>query len=66
MKIIQSLVEQIGGELRMGSGDNGRGARFTVTFRFSMSGVEELNSPTQPELELDGIENEKSYPTSPR
>ena len=30
MKIIRSLVEQIGGELRIGRGDGGRGARFTV------------------------------------
>ena len=39
MKIIQSLVEQIGGELHIASGDNGRGARFTVTFCSSMPGM---------------------------
>ena len=33
MKIIQSLVKQIGGALHIINGDNGRGARFTVTFR---------------------------------
>ena len=32
MKIVQSLVKQIGGELHILPGDNGRGARFTVTF----------------------------------
>jgi two-component system, sensor histidine kinase PdtaS len=32
MKIIRSLVRQIGGELRMGPGDGGEGARFTVLF----------------------------------
>ena len=32
MKIIRSLVKQIGGELRIGRGDNNQGARFTVLF----------------------------------
>ena len=32
MKIVLSLVEQIGGELHVLPGDNGRGARFRVTF----------------------------------
>ena len=32
MKIVLSLVKQIGGELHILPGDNGRGARFTVTF----------------------------------
>jgi two-component sensor histidine kinase len=32
MKIVQSLVRQIGGELRILPGDNGRGARVTVKF----------------------------------
>ena len=32
MKIIQSFVRQIGGELRIGRGDDGSGARFTVVF----------------------------------
>ncbi len=32
IKIIRSLVRQIGGELRMGPGDGGKGARFTVLF----------------------------------
>jgi two-component sensor histidine kinase len=32
MKIIGSLVRQIGGELQFASGENGRGAAFTVTF----------------------------------
>ncbi len=32
MKIIQSFARQIGGELRIGRGDDGRGARFTVLF----------------------------------
>lgn len=32
MKIIQSLVKQIGGELQTGRGDNDSGARFTVLF----------------------------------
>jgi two-component sensor histidine kinase len=33
MKIVQSLVKQIGGALHILPGDDGRGARFTVTFR---------------------------------
>ena len=32
MKIIQSFVGQIDGELRIGRGDDGLGARFTVLF----------------------------------
>jgi two-component sensor histidine kinase len=32
MKIIRSLVKQIGGELHIAHGKNGRGARFRVTF----------------------------------
>ena len=32
MKIIRSLVKQIGGELRIGQGDKNQGARFTVLF----------------------------------
>jgi two-component sensor histidine kinase len=32
MKIIQSFARQIGGELRIGRGDDGRGARFSVLF----------------------------------
>ena len=32
MKIIRALVDQIGGELRIGCGDGGRGTRFTVLF----------------------------------
>jgi len=33
MKIVGSLVKQIGGELQIAAGKNGRGATFTVTFR---------------------------------
>jgi two-component system, sensor histidine kinase PdtaS len=32
MKIIRSFTQQIGGELRIGRGDDGQGARFTVRF----------------------------------
>jgi two-component system, sensor histidine kinase PdtaS len=32
MRIIRSLVERIGGELRIGRGDSNQGARFTVLF----------------------------------
>jgi two-component sensor histidine kinase len=32
MRIIQSFTRQIGGELRIGRGDDGEGARFTVLF----------------------------------
>ena len=39
MKIVQSLVEQVGGELHIASGDDGHGARFTVTFCSSMPGM---------------------------
>lgn len=41
MKIIQSFARQIGGELRIGRGDNGEGARFTVLFSgIATDGVE--------------------------
>ena len=39
MKIVLSLVKQIGGELHIVPGDNGRGARFTVTFHSPRSGA---------------------------
>jgi two-component system, sensor histidine kinase PdtaS len=32
MRIIRSFVDRIGGELRIGRGDNDQGARFTVLF----------------------------------
>ena len=32
MRIIRSLVKQIGGELRIARGDNNQGAQFTVLF----------------------------------
>jgi hypothetical protein len=32
MKIIRSFTNEIGGELRIGRGDDGKGARFTVLF----------------------------------
>ena len=32
MRIIRSLVQRIGGELRIGRGDKNRGTRFTVLF----------------------------------
>ncbi len=32
MRIIRSLIEQIGGELRIGRGDMSQGTRFTVLF----------------------------------
>ena len=32
MRIIQSFARQIGGELRIGRGDDGQGVRFTVLF----------------------------------
>ena len=32
MRIVRSFVERIGGELRIGRGDNNQGARFTVLF----------------------------------
>jgi two-component sensor histidine kinase len=32
MRIIQSLVRQIGGELRIGRGDRSQGTQFTVLF----------------------------------
>ncbi len=36
MKIVQSLVKQIGGGLHISAGDNGRGAGFTIVFRSPM------------------------------
>ena len=46
MKLVVSLVTQIGGELQIGCGDNGRGARFTVAFRvpgFGADGVSRVD-----------------------
>jgi two-component sensor histidine kinase len=45
MKIIGSLVKQIAGKLQIAPGENGRGARFTVTFcspRFVTNGMGQL------------------------
>jgi len=39
MKIVRTLVKQIGGELHIGPGDDGRGARFTVSFYSPVSGA---------------------------
>jgi len=41
MKIVLALVRRIGGELHCSSGENGRGARFEVTFRSGAVEVEE-------------------------
>jgi len=32
MRIVQALVQQVGGELHISAGDKGRGARFTIAF----------------------------------
>jgi len=32
MKLISSLVKQIGGQLQIARGDNGKGTQFTVLF----------------------------------
>jgi two-component sensor histidine kinase len=37
MKIVLSMVKQIGGELQISPGDSGSGARFTVMFGTSES-----------------------------
>jgi two-component sensor histidine kinase len=42
MKLVASLVNQIGGELQIGCGDNGRGARFTVAFRVPDFGADRV------------------------
>jgi two-component system, sensor histidine kinase PdtaS len=42
MKLVASLVTQIGGELQTGCGDNGRGARFTVAFCVPRFGPDEV------------------------
>jgi two-component sensor histidine kinase len=44
MKIIASLVKQIGGELKIAPAETGHGARFTVTFRCPRPGTNGLNS----------------------
>jgi len=46
MKIIQSFARQIGGELRIGRGDDGRGARFSVLFSGTAAGAVPLNPGT--------------------
>lgn len=38
MKIVRALVKQIGGALHISTGDDGRGARFTVAFSSPVSG----------------------------
>ena len=48
MKIVLVLVNKIGGELRCSSGDNGRGARFEVTFG-SMTSAEQAAMATTKE-----------------
>jgi two-component system, sensor histidine kinase PdtaS len=40
MKIVLALVRRIGGELHCSSGENGRGARFEVTFSSSVVEIE--------------------------
>jgi two-component sensor histidine kinase len=45
MKIIGSLVKQIGGELKIAPVEDGHGARFTVTFRSPRLGANGFNSP---------------------
>ncbi len=42
MKIIQSLVKQIGGELQIGRGDHDRGSRFTILFN-----IQQPSSPIE-------------------
>jgi two-component system, sensor histidine kinase PdtaS len=44
MRIVLSLVKEIGGELHVFPGDNGRGTRFTVTFRSSENKADVLES----------------------
>jgi len=61
MKIIQSFARQIGGELRIGSGDDGEGARFTVLFSgIAANGVEGGKSVADRVLQQPGrpAENE--------
>jgi hypothetical protein len=46
MKIIRSFTSQIGGELRIGRGDDGEGARFTVLFPgIATDAVAEMPNP---------------------
>jgi len=46
MKIIQSFARQIGGRLRIGRGDDGRGARFSVLFpRIGTDAIPGTQSP---------------------
>jgi two-component sensor histidine kinase len=49
MKIVQSLVKQIGGDLQIAAGGDGQGACFTVTFcsRASVPDSPNLRRPTQ-------------------
>jgi two-component system, sensor histidine kinase PdtaS len=49
MKIVLALVNKVGGELHCSSGDNGRGARFEVTFGSGMAGVEQAAMSTAKE-----------------
>jgi two-component sensor histidine kinase len=44
MRIVLSLVREIGGELHIFPGDNGRGTRFTVTFSSSENEANVLES----------------------
>ena len=48
MRIIQSFARQIGGELRIGRGDGGQGARFTVLF--SCKAAEAVSGTSNPKI----------------
>jgi chemotaxis protein methyltransferase CheR len=59
MKIIQTLVKQIGGELQIGRGDHGRGARFTILFSTTPASKPRVNGagiaaggPVEPALNV--------------
>jgi two-component sensor histidine kinase len=51
MRIIQSFTTQIGGALRMGRGDDGQGARFTVLFPGMVAdAVPGMSNPVTPAM----------------
>jgi two-component system, sensor histidine kinase PdtaS len=62
MRIVLSLIKEIGGELRVGPGDNGRGACFAVTFRSAETGTSAV--PTQEDDWKRGGEDERRSPRS--
>jgi two-component system, sensor histidine kinase PdtaS len=64
MRIVQSFTRQIGGELRIGRGDDGQGARFTVllpaTAAGAIAGMPNPGVPAMSTSEMCALKGEES------